>query len=177
MLGARQISLWCQHSVRISSKVFLKFTQFSLNRALGWFSYRIAMSVCLSVCLWRPSQNTYFWVSRRPLVKEHIPNIGLWLQKFLPPQKNKNNLPSYLCYRSYYPHRSRDSVSPVCGFSYFFVKLFHRRPILGICSLTRSLHNSRKWVFWAYARRGRVNQKQFRKKIMYFLCCVIAGQY
>ena len=46
---------------------------FSLNRLLGLFCHRVAMSVCESV----PLQNTHFWVSGRPLVKECIPNIGL----------------------------------------------------------------------------------------------------
>ena len=29
-----------------------------------------------------PLRNTYFWVSRRLLVEEHIPNIGLWWNNF-----------------------------------------------------------------------------------------------
>ena len=42
------------------------------------FSPRVAMSVCLSVCLSVPSPNTHFRVLWRLLVKERIPNIGLW---------------------------------------------------------------------------------------------------
>ena len=36
------------------------------------------MSVCLSVCLSAPLQNTHFRVSWRLLFEERTPNIGLW---------------------------------------------------------------------------------------------------
>ena len=46
------------------------------------FSPRVAMSVCLSVCLSVPSPTTHFRVLWRLLVKERIPNIGLWWHNF-----------------------------------------------------------------------------------------------
>ena len=36
---------------------------------LGQFSHRVAMSACLSVCLFMTIQNNLFWRSLRPLVK------------------------------------------------------------------------------------------------------------
>ena len=41
-----------------------------------------------------------------------------------------------------------------------FLKLCHHRPILGIGSLTRSLHDTRKWEFWI----SRVNVNFFQEK-------------
>ena len=46
-----------------------------------------------------------------------------------------------------------------------FFKLCHHRPILGIRSLTRSLHDTRKWEFWI----SLINVKKIReKKYPYF---------
>ena len=45
---------------------------------LGRVSHRVAMSVCVFLTL----QNTHFRVLWRPLVKERIPNIGLWWHNF-----------------------------------------------------------------------------------------------
>ena len=39
--------------------------------------------------------------------------------------------------------------------------LCHRRPIIGILSSTRSLQNTGKWVFWAYACSGGEGSIQF----------------
>ena len=38
---------------------------------------------------------------------------------------------------------------------FIFYFLCHCRQILLTCSLTRSLHDTWKWVFWAYARKGK----------------------
>ena len=37
---------------------------------------------CPCICACVPSQNTHFWVLCTHLVKEHIPNIGLWWHNF-----------------------------------------------------------------------------------------------
>ena len=45
----------------------------------------------------------------------------------LPPNANKLSLSVHFCpfwYRCYYPHRSRDSVSPVCGILFFGYNTF-----------------------------------------------------
>ena len=41
---------------------------------LGQFSHRVAMSICLSVCLFVTSRKTRFRRLLRPLIKECIPN-------------------------------------------------------------------------------------------------------
>ena len=56
------------------SRVIIHSSVFHWLGPLGRVSYRVAMSMCLCV----PSQNTHFRVSWRPVVKEPIPNIGLW---------------------------------------------------------------------------------------------------
>ena len=54
-----------------------------------------------------------------------------------------------------------------------FFKLCHHRPILGIRSLTRSLHDTRKWEFWI----SLINVKKIREKnTPIFENFVITGQ-
>ena len=50
---------------------------FTNSAPLGRVGHRVAMSVCVSVCLSLPSRNTHFRRSCRPLVEDRIPNIGL----------------------------------------------------------------------------------------------------
>ena len=62
--------------------MMIKFFTFNWLGPLGGVSYRVAMSVCLSMCLSMPSQNTHFRVSKRLLVEECVPKIGLWSHNF-----------------------------------------------------------------------------------------------
>ena len=87
---ARYSTAQCLSRLSITSNnLFLTLVVFNKTKSIYPFSTvyqlgplgrvvnRVAMSVCLFVCLLAPSQNTHFRRSWRTLVKDCVPNIGL----------------------------------------------------------------------------------------------------
>ena len=105
------------------------FCKFSLHWALGRFSRIIVMSVCLFVCLLNLKIPTCEG-QKKLLVEGPIANFDLRWQnfcfvfismiKFCWTRRKKKCWTPFLkknkCYRCYYQHWLRDSMSPVAGF-------------------------------------------------------------
>ena len=102
---------------------------------LGRFFHIVAMSVLLSVCFMSPFHVTFFedshWpsdpmISSRPLIGQ--PSFTTKLSTTPPPphpgrRRQRGGIKKCLkasWRRCYYPHRSKDSLSPICPIFFFF---------------------------------------------------------
>ena len=84
--------LLCQRPLSTQLLCILYDVLISYSHVVGWpaqcrcldsLNFWVAyLFVCLCVCLFVTSQNILFPRSWRPLVKEHIHNIGLWWHNF-----------------------------------------------------------------------------------------------
>ena len=103
--------------------MFLRFCVLSFCILNDFFLLKKKMFFGYSWSTWKPR----FLMDLRPLVKGRIANFGIFLDVFeilrflmifLVFQKIMvfgYSWSTLLGYRCYYPHRSRDALSPVCG--------------------------------------------------------------